>query len=192
MKRLWPLPVLLLLALPMRAQEGEEEPAADQATSEEAAPAEQPLAPPEGEGASQDSAPPDEPQADAPPAEANAAEGSQPQDGAAGDEAEPAEKAPKEEPLISVKMASPDGSEMEEESVAPAIPKKKVVPTATLMKAPKKGRPAASKNAKDRKASKPLKTSTPTMKKKAQGPAPEPPPPPVPAVPLTPIPPRNP
>lgn len=182
MKRLWPLPVLcLLLAAPLRA--GEEEGSESGTPAETEAPAqEEQLAPPEGEDAGQAVEEP-QPQGGA---DANEAPG----EGEAAESAaeEKPEKEP-EEPLISVKPASADGEAYdEEEGVEVAEPKKKVVATATLRKAPMKSKPAAKAV---RKAG---KMAPPPMLKKKKAPlaAAEPPRPPAPAVPLTPITPRNP
>lgn len=179
-KRLWPLPVLLLLALPLRAQEGgEAAPSSDSAPVPDSA-VQEPAG--QADGAENADAPP--PDA-GPVAEPNSSESQPPQDSAEG--------APvKEEPLISVKVVASPAEEGDEESVAPAAPKKKVVPTATLMKAPKKGKPSAVKGSKLSKGKKGEKAVPAAVKTKAPAVAAEPPPPPVPAVPLTPITPRNP
>lgn len=161
MKRFLLLPAVLLLALSVRAQEGEEappEPEPQQETPQEAA------APSEGE-------PVGEPVEDA---EAD----------------EPAEK---EEPLISVKVEGASGNqERDEDSVEVAEPKKRAVPSATVMKRDKKSkRPSASDKAAKSKA---VKTAPVVAKGKSPvtsvPTAPAAPPPP--AVPLTPITPRNP
>lgn len=182
MKSLWPLPVLfLLLASPLRAgeQEGSESGTPAEAAEDEAPAQEEPLAPPEGEGSAQ---PSEEPQPQG-GAEANSAS-------ADGEAAAPEEKPvkEKEEPLISVKPASADGEEYaEEEGIEVAEPKKKVVATATLRKAPAKGKPAKAVKKAGKMAPPPV-----LNKKKAPLVAAEPPRPPAPAVPLTPITPRNP
>ncbi len=179
MKRLWLLSVLVLLpAAPLRA--GAEDGASSE-TADEGPAQEEQLAPPEGEGS--------EPGSDEEPQPQDAAANAAPGDGEAA-EAEPEEKPvkEKEEPLISVKPASADGEEYdEEEGIEVAAPKKKVVATATLRKAPLKGKPAAKAAKKAGKMAPP-----PVLKKKAPLVAAEPPRPPAPAVPLTPITPRNP
>lgn len=173
MKRLWPVPVfLLLLAAPLRAQEDDE---ADVPAQEET------LAPPEGESAEHGDGEEPQPQGGA---AANA-------DPSEGEDGEPAEMPvkEKEEPLISVKAASSEPEEYDEaESVEVAAPKKKVVPTATI-KAPVKGKPAATAP-----RGRPVgKMAPPPVKKKAPVVAAAAPPrPTAPAVPLTPITPRNP
>lgn len=191
-KRLWPLPVLLLLALPLRAQEGDPAPpgtAAEPAAGEDSQAAPEPAAQEEKPAEQEDKPAPAD---NAPAVETNTSGDQAPQDNAAsGDEADkPAGKPRKEESMISVKVVNGDGEAGDEESVAPAAPKKKVVPTATLKKVQKKGKPAkAAKPAKDAKGKKPVAD---VVKTKAPAVAPEPPSPPVPAVPLTPITPRNP
>jgi len=179
-KRLWPLPVFLLLALPLRAQEGDAPPDGEAAVEGEAA-------------AASDDAP-----ADAPLAEPGGPEGQPSQGGAAPNDAEgeePAEKPAKEAPMISVKLAGPSVTEMddveEEEDLAPKASQPKVQPTATIMKAPKKGKPAT-KNAKPAKGK--GKQAPPPVLVKTRAPvvSAEPDAPPPPAVPLTPITPRNP
>ena len=175
MKRLWPLSIVLLLALPLAAQQGDEAaPAADAAPAEDA-PADGPAAqepPPAAEA--QPSEPADE------SAKPDPAENTD-----AGDGAAPS----KEEPLVSVKLVAPPSEESDEESVAPLAAKVKVVPTATLMKPAKKGKKAA-KGSKIAKAKKSLTPPVVVAAKPVV--APEPPPPAIPAVPLTPITPRNP
>lgn len=182
MKSLWPLPVLfLLLAAPLRAgeEEGSESGTPAEAAETEAPAQEEQLAPPEGEGAEQAAGEDPQPQGGA---EANAVPGD------AEDEPEAKPVKEKEEPLISVKPASADGEEYdEEEGIEVAAPKKKVVATATLRKAPPKGKPAAKAVKKEKMAPPPV-----LNKKKAPVAAAEPPRPPAPAVPLTPITPRNP
>lgn len=166
MNRLWPLPILLLLALPLAAQEGDEAaPAADAAPADAGAePAEPAVAP------------------EPPPVDE-----AQPSENAdAGDGAAPS----KEEPVVSVKLTAPSGDENDGESVAPLVEKTKVVPTATLIKPMKKGKKSAGKGSKIAKAKKSLTPAVVVAAKPVI--APEPPPPPVPAVPLTPITPRNP
>lgn len=168
-KRLWPLPVLLFLALALRAAEGDEP------------------------------APQDAPQEDSPASDNGPL--AQPNFSESRPSQESAEDAPAtEEPFISVKVVPSPAEEGDEQSVAPAAPKKKVVPTATLMKAPKKGtqRPSAAKGGKHakgkkaKKSEKVKKAAPAVVKTEAPVVAPAPPPPPVPAVPLTPITPRNP
>lgn len=184
MKRLWPLPVLfLLLAAPVRAQEDGEA---------GSAPQEETLAPPEGEVEPEEPQPQGGAEANAEPgAEAGAEDGAKP-------DAEEAEAPPvkeKEEPLISVEAASSEPEEYdEEEGVEIPAPKKKVVPTATLKKAPPKGKPAAKavKAVKAKPAEKMAPPPVPMKKKPAVAVAAEPPRPLAPAVPLTPITPRNP
>ena len=168
-KRFWSLSIILLLALPLRAQEGGD------ADIPEGAPAE--ASPQEG-----DVSPP----GDAPVAEPNSSE-SQPSEDDGGDTKE---RPSKEEPLVSVKVVTPLAEEGDEEDVSPAAPTKKVESTTLLGRTAKKGKSAkAPKGAKGKKGEKGapavVKTKAPTV-------APEPPPPPVPAVPLTPITPRNP
>ena len=160
MKRLWPLAVLMLLALPLRAQE-----------EEESAPAAEVQEP-----AGQEDAAPAEEAEPAPVAEPNSS-GSDPsqEEGASKDR-------PKEEPLVSVKVVPAAGEEGDEESVAPAPPKKKIESTVLVGRTPKKGKPAKAK-----KAAVPVAATA-----KAPVIPPAPPPPPPPAVPLTPITPRNP
>lgn len=190
MKRLWPLPILLLLAAPLRAQSPGEGP--DTSEQSDAGPAEEPAhsdespseAPPSGEqqGGSDNGGSPEGPPPD------GVGPGA---DGQGADEA-----APKEEPIISVKPVSASGEE--EESTAPAYAPKKAVPTATLVKPARKARKGASavkgkgaKGAKGKKAaaSAAVKTKAPVVVAAAP---PPPPPPPVPVVPLTPMTPRNP
>ena len=184
MKRLWPLPVLLLLALPLRAQVD-----VDAASPEE-------LAPPEGQ--SDDAAPADnggpvsEPETSEEPPSEDEAESPAPSE----DDAKGADDASvNEAPVINVKVESPSitpsEDEEEEESLAPAPTPKKIVPTATLIKRPKsvRSKPSPSKSAKGKATRKPAAV---VVKTKAPVVAAEPAPPPVPAVPLTPIPPRNP
>ncbi len=181
MKRLWPLPVLLLLALPLLAQEGEEAPAGD-APTQDAAPQEDKPAP-AGETPDADKQPAAEP---------NSNDNQPAQEGGEGEgtEEKSNQKPIKEEPLISVKVSPPVAEEGDEESVAPPVIKTKVVATATLIKANKKGKP--SKSAKGVKLAKGKTAVNDVVKTKAPAVAAEPPPPPVPAVPLTPITPRNP
>ncbi|MDD5303221.1 MAG: hypothetical protein PHS14_08945 [Elusimicrobia bacterium] len=190
MKRLWPLPVLLLLALPLLAQEGDE--AASSSASDSAPAQDSAIQEPAGqaEAPANADAPTSE---DAPVAEPNAAENQPSQDGSEGGGS--GDKAVKEEPLVSVKVVPSPNEEGDEESVAPAAPRKKVVPTATLIKAPRKGKPSAVKGAKlpkGKKGAKAEQASPAAEKAKAPAVPAEPPPPPVPAVPLTPITPRNP
>ncbi len=184
MKRLWPLTVLLLLALPSFAQEG------DEAAPTDDAPQEEKLAPPQGEGAPSEEPAPDSSEA-SPSTEAPADEGAKP-------EPETTDEAPsKEEPIISVKAVSAPAEEGDENDVAPMVEKKKVVPTATIMKAPKKGaHGTVKKSSKGKtiakgksgdKSSSVVKTKAPVVAADAA-----PPPPLIPAVPLTPITPRNP
>jgi hypothetical protein len=189
-KRLWPLPVFLLLALPVRAQGGEET-AADPPAAEE-------LAPPEGGAANDAASSGDAPNGDAPDAGSPAAVGSSDVQGGAtpngGDEGGDGKddggkdgergmgvKPEKEKPFISITADSENG-----ESLEPAQPVKKAVADATLIKGPKKTRgPKAGKVAKLKNAPPPvLKAKVPVVI--------APPPVPVSAVPLTPITPRNP
>lgn len=160
MKRFLLLPAVLLLALSVRAQEGEE-------------------APSEGEPVS-------EPAGDVQP----------PQGGAAGNAAgggtdepvEAEEPAEKEEPLISVKIDGASGNqERDEDSIEVAEPKKRAVPSATVMKPAKKVKksPASDKAVKSAPVVTKGKSPVTTVPS-----APAAPPPP--AVPLTPITPRNP
>ena len=175
MKRLWPVPVLLLLALSLRAQERGAPPSdspADITSPDDKSPG--------GEG----DAPVTEPSSDTP------AEPASPPEGDGGDGADAAEKPIKEEPVVSVKMVSPAVEEGDEDSIAPGTETKKVVPTATLSK-PKKGKPAKGSKASKGAKGKAVAMSAPIKAKAPAIPAEAPPPPP-PAVPLTPITPRNP
>lgn len=144
---------------------------------------------PDGEAAPEGASPASD---DAPISEPGSSEeqpsqgGASPNEGADG--GEPAEKTAKEEPLISVKAVASAGEEDDEESVAPAVSEKKVTPTATIMKAPKKGKAATNKT----KIAKGNQDAPAVVKTKAPVIVAEAPPPPVPAVPLTPISPRNP
>jgi hypothetical protein len=187
MKRLWPLPVLLFLSLPLLAQEGDEAPAGD-APTQEAAPQEDQPAPAENSGAANG----ENPDADNQPAAEPDSNEAQP----APEDVEgetPDEKPAKGESLISVKVSPPPVEEGDEEDITPPVAKTKVVPTATLIKAPKKGKPAKSaKGAKVAKGAKGKVLTPAVVKTKAPAIAAEPPPPPIPAVPLTPITPRNP
>ena len=195
MKRLWPLPVLLLLALPLLAQEDDEAPAGD-APTQDAAPQEDKPAPAENEGVANGETPDADKQ---PAAEPNSSDNQPAPEGAEGESTgeksaeKSTEKPAKEESLISVKVSPPPVEEGDEEDITPPVAKTKVVATATLIKAPKKGKP--SKSAKGVKVAKGAKgkTSVPAVvKTKAPVIAAEPPPPLIPAVPLTPITPRNP
>jgi len=164
MKRLLLFPGLLLLALTLRAQDSEEP----------SAPVEEPAV--------------EEPSGDIqhPQAEAQTAGAAPSPESSEGEETQEPEI--KEEPMISIKVVgASEPKQGDEESIEPALPAKKVVPTATIMPIKKGRKTSPAKAAK----SNAVKTA-PVVAKVKTPPVTAPVAPLVPAVPLTPITPRNP
>lgn len=158
MKRLWPLLVLMLLALPLCAQEGDEA-AAPPETATEPPPVEEPAAPVEEAPVAAPSASEDQPTTD-----------------------DAVEAPVKEVPLISVKVVPSSDEEGDEDSVEPAVETKKVGSTVLVPRTTKKSK--SIKAAKGKFVSPPLAVKVTAPALPAQ--PPPPPVPAVPLTPITP------